>query len=56
MKYVTVQFIVTLIFALTIKAEEIYINNYFRLISDVHKYYHTFSIIFVHPDSYHGKY
>ncbi|XP_011252420.2 glutamate receptor 3-like [Camponotus floridanus] len=53
MKYATVQFIVMLIFALTIKAKEIHINNYFRLISDVHKYYHTFSIIFVHPDSYY---
>ncbi|XP_072757012.1 probable glutamate receptor [Anoplolepis gracilipes] len=47
MKYTTVISLVTLFFALTIKAEELHINNYFRLINDVHKFYRTFSIIFV---------
>ncbi|KAL6438183.1 hypothetical protein ACFW04_004414 [Cataglyphis niger] len=51
MKYTTVQSIVTFFLLLIIKVEGI--NNYSRLISDVHKYYHTFSVIFVRPGNYH---
>ncbi|EZA49991.1 hypothetical protein X777_11479 [Ooceraea biroi] len=53
MKYTTARSITTLLFALAteVLAERVDINNYFRLISDVHKYYHTSCVIFADLDT-----
>jgi len=57
MKYTIARSIAILFFVLGIKTltEGIDINNYFRLIYDVHKYYHTLCVIFVWSGNY-GKY
>ncbi|KAG5331729.1 GRID2 protein, partial [Acromyrmex charruanus] len=57
MKYMIVRSIAILFFVLGIKSltEEISTNNYFRLINDVHRYYHTSCVIFVQSDNYDLK-
>ncbi|XP_028045673.2 glutamate receptor ionotropic, kainate 4 [Monomorium pharaonis] len=54
MKYMTARSIAVLFIAFSTKPliEGIGINNYFQLINDVHRYYHTSCVIFVQSDKY----
>lgn len=58
MKHMVVRLIAILFFAMTAKVSTAGIdtNNYFKLIGDVHRYYHTSCIIFVQSASYQSKY